>query len=207
MTIEWRWLGLQDYDHSLELQLRLHEDVRSGQHPGCILGLEHERVVTLGVRGQESEEDLPGLSLLKEQGWNIRKVDRGGMATLHEPGQLVIYPILRWSDFGWSPRRYVEVLLEVSAEALRAAGVSAVADMDRGGVYCGDAKIGFCGLRLDRGVSRHGISLNIRNSVRSFEMIRPCGIQKAPMTTLADQPGDTPRPEQFFDRWRASWPI
>lgn len=200
MTFANRWLGRQSYSQGHEQQMRAHGETVAGG-AGVILGLEHEKTITLGCRGRADADLNATYEVLREFGWRIETVDRGGQATLHEPGQLVIYPILRWSDFGWGPREYVVALLETTARTLRSFGIAAQADEARGGVFTANGKIAFCGLRLQKGVSRHGLSVNVANPLRSFALIRPCGRALESLTGF-EREAVAPAPlEDVFARW------
>lgn len=201
MSVHGKWLGLQPYDTALGLQVREHEEVSTGE-AGRVLGLEHAPTITLGCRGRAEDDLLAPLATLKNLGWAVETSDRGGQATLHEPGQLVIYPILRWSEFGWGPREYVAQLLETTARTLADLGLEARVDVERAGVYTPRGKIGFCGLRLQNGVSRHGLSLNVHNPLGSFQLIRPCGFAQESITRLIDEkPGLQITCEEVFRHW------
>lgn len=169
--------------------------------PGVILGLEHEKTITLGCRGRADADIRTTYEVLREFDWRIETVDRGGQATLHEPGQLVIYPILRWADFGWGPREYVGSLLETTARTLRSYGLAAEANESRGGVFTANGKIAFCGLRLQKGVSRHGLSVNVTNPLRSFDLIRPCGQALESLTGFEREGVAAPPLPELFARW------
>lgn len=162
------WLGLLPFEEALCRQKQAHAATLDGG-PGVILGLEHSSIITLGLRGN-IDQDIKKSSPLP-----IVSTDRGGQATLHSPGQLVIYPILPFQREGIGPREYVALLLQRTAETLQKMGVAAFPREDQAGVYTKNGKIAFCGLRLDQGISRHGLSINVHNELDLFEFIRPCG--------------------------------
>ncbi len=170
------WLGLCDYDRALEIQSQCHDEVLSGGNE-VILAMEHPLVVTLGKRGS-LEHVAPHL-------WNsVRKTDRGGQVTLHSPGQLVIYPIVSLVRHQWSVREFVCLLMKTSSQVLREIGVPTQLTSDQAGLVDlrNGGKIAFCGIRVENGVSRHGISINIKNDLELFRGIVPCGSQEMAMS-------------------------
>ena len=189
------WQGLCGYQDGLQWQRELHAEVRAGGED-VLLGLEHRAVITLGRRAQRGDEVLPSSSA------EVVATDRGGQATLHSPGQLVIYPIVDLRRAGLSVKGFVGRLLEVTAELLREHGIEAWADLDRAGVYTSQGKIGFCGLRVENGVTRHGLSLNVSNDLALFEQIRACGVSQAALASWA-QFKPAPSLEAIFEQWAA----
>lgn len=192
------WLDQVPFEEALKLQMRLHEEVKKAG-PGLILGLQHPAVITLGLRGEASKDLRSDSEVLPLP---VHRIDRGGQATLHSPGQLVIYPILPFQRMGLTPRDYVCLLLKTTCEFFRDLGLDAQVSEEKAGVFTPRGKIAFCGLRLSQGVSRHGLSLNISNDLSLFRWIRPCGISEEPLTSLAledhVQDGEMP---VLFRRW------
>lgn len=202
MKISGEWLGLIEYDNAFALQMAKSDQVR-GQKMMHIFGLEHPAVVTFGKRAS-SASDLPwGAELLKQNQISLVEADRGGQATLHSPGQLVIYPIVPLSEWGFGVRTYVRFLEEVTQHAFAAVGLRTELREGDPGVFTESGKIGFCGIRVDRGVSRHGLSLNISNDLNLFQFIRPCGTMSRPMDRLQEYQATSP--EEFFQIWQQSF--
>lgn len=169
-----RWLGLIDYNSALELQEEAYLEVKSTGIP-VILGCEHPEVVTLGKRSIRDSEILTNCR------FPIVQTDRGGQATLHNPDQLVIYPIVDIRRLGLGARSYVNLLLTVGQEILNSQGVtSKINDVDMG-IYTSQGKIGSVGIRIDRGITRHGIAINVSNNIDDFAFIRTCGFQNRAM--------------------------
>lgn len=200
--MNWRrqWWGSVPYAEALERQAVQHRAVVTGEAPGAIFGLEHPPVITLGVRGRETLDLSAEVATVQGAGWPVFRIDRGGQATLHSPGQLVIYPILPVTLWGGT-REFVRMLLETTADLLRAHGVEAWANECKAGVFTPSGKIGFCGLRIQQGVSRHGLALNVQNDLSAFRWIRPCGQAGEPLTSW-EQSGVVPPPlPQIFEEW------
>lgn len=191
-----RWLGRMAYQDALEEQLQAHAAVLAGGED-VLLGVEHPTVITLGVRGRR-ESDV----FKTARDFDVVETDRGGQATLHNEGQLVIYPIVDLRRRGVSPREFVRLLLETSARVVREQGIACDVREDQAGVYTSQGKIGFCGLRIDRGVCRHGISLNVSNDLTAFSAIRPCGMSSESLTSIRRiDPSSKENPETLFKRW------
>lgn len=180
MSLTTEWLGLIDYEKALGLQMEAVDRVRSKKSLH-VLGLEHPSVVTFGKRATV-ESDLPwGKDVLREKNISLIETDRGGQATLHSPGQLVIYPIVPLAEWDLGVRQFVELLEETTREALLRIDIATHRRPGDPGVFTERGKLAFCGIRVDRGVSRHGISINVKNELGLFELIRPCGALARPL--------------------------
>lgn len=201
MQLITNWCGLLSYQEALRLQQSTLLEVKDNNAKAILLGLEHPSVITLGKRG-EVEQDLNQTEeQLHQQEIALFRVDRGGQATLHSPGQLVIYPIVKIESLQMGVKQFVESLLETTAQALAKCGFDqAKADYERAGVYIGEAKICFCGLRMIDGISTHGISININNDLSLFRNIRSCGISNPKLVSLLEL-GTAISTEEFFNLW------
>jgi lipoyl(octanoyl) transferase len=167
------WLGLCDYEKALTVQIDTLEKVRVSGVAVC-LGLEHPQVITLGKRGQAINDLLASMETLREQGIKIIGTDRGGQATLHNPGQLVIYPIIPLRVWKLGVKDYVECLERATAIFLAEYGL----DVTRGyepGLYVEGKKIAAFGIRVLHGITLHGLAININNDLEAFKLIRQCG--------------------------------
>ena len=138
---------------------------------GQIFGFEFDPVITLGKRS-EPAVDLCGSVPAEIE---ICAVERGGHATLHSPGQLVIYPVVSLRDMGWNVRDYVCWLQRVTRDCLKSFGITSRAG-EEPGLYTDVGKIAFFGVRIRRGVTQHGVSINVSNDLRLFRHIRSCGV-------------------------------
>ncbi len=169
-------LGLMDYEAALAVQLQLHERVRQGLASGFLLTVQHPSCLTLGKHAdrkylRESVENY------ERQGFRVIPTDRGGEVTAHEPGQLVVYPILSMQAWKLRPKAFVARLLQVVVCTLAAYGLESYPSDDYPGVWLGHRKICAIGVRLKNRVSYHGLALNVKNSLALFERIVPCGIE------------------------------
>ncbi|WP_416903083.1 lipoyl(octanoyl) transferase LipB [Micromonospora echinospora] len=178
--------GLLDYQAAWDEQRRLHEAVVAGESPDTVLLLEHPSVYTAGKRTEPWDRPMDGTPVVD--------VDRGGKITWHGPGQLVGYPIVRLPDpvdVVAYVRRTEQLLIDVCAEFGLAAGrmegrsgVWVPAD-DRGPAR----KVAAIGIRVSRGVTQHGFSLNCDCDLTHFDRIVPCGIRDAGVTSLSAELG------------------
>jgi lipoate-protein ligase B len=175
-------MGSVPFGRALELQGELREEVRRGGQDGSILVLEHpEPVITLGRRGGELLYTEEGLA---RRGIGLFPLSRGGEATAHEPGQLVVYFILPVESKAASffVRKALAPLVECSE---RVAGILPRYDESRPGLWCHEMKIASVGFDLRGGVSMHGLALNVNNSLETFRFIRPCGMETTELASLA----------------------
>lgn len=181
--LEVRHLGVVDYQQAWDLQAELAAQRAADEIGDQLLILEHPSVYTAGKRTQP--EDLP------TNGLPVVDVDRGGRITWHGEGQLVAYPIIKLAD-PVDVVDYVRRLEEAVIATVREAGVDNAGRIDgRSGVWVPaddtrrDRKVAALGIRVTRGVTMHGLSLNCSNTLEHYEHIVACGIDDADVTTLS----------------------
>src|SRR4051812_33589319 len=161
-----------------------------------LLLVEHFPVITFGRRAEAAARNLiASAERLKEMGVEVVESDRGGGITFHGPGQLVVYPIVRLNEHGLSVGGYVRKLEEVMIGALSDLGVSAKKD-EAIGVWVDGKKICALGVRIKRGVSLHGVALNVSTNLRYFDLIVPCGLAGKGVTSLEKMLGKAPSMEK-----------
>ena len=193
-----RWLGRVAYDEAHAMQKRLVDERVAGAIGDQLLLLEHPPVLTLG-RNSDPAHILASDEELAARGITVVRTERGGEVTYHGPGQLVAYPIIRLHERGLLVRPLVRALESALAATCAASGVVAGRRDGHPGCWCdpdGPAprKIGALGLRVERGVSYHGIALNITVDLADFELIDPCGMPGVPSTSIARERGDSAGP-------------
>lgn len=176
-------VGLVDYVRAWDMQRAYMEDVRSGRMGGVVMLLEHPHVYTLGRRGKDTDVLLDGAAL-ERLGVQVHHVDRGGEATYHGPGQLVAYPILDLRRWGGGPVKYVRALEEALIRTLGDWGIAGRRESGLPGVWVGQEKIAFVGVRISGGVTCHGISLNVNSDLSFYGHIVPCGIAGLGVTSM-----------------------
>ena len=178
--------GVLDYQAAWDEQRRLHESVVAGERGDTVLLLEHPSVYTAGKRTEPWDRPMDGTPVVD--------VDRGGKITWHGPGQLVGYPILRLPDpvdVVAYVRRTEQLLIDVCADF----GLTAGQIEGRSGVWVPEddrgpaRKVAAIGIRVARGVTLHGFSINCDCDLGHFDRIVPCGIRDAGVTSLTAELG------------------
>lgn len=122
----------------------------------------------------------------------VVKTDRGGQLTYHGPGQIIMYPLLHLKTHGLGVKALVSKLEQAVIDLLAAQKVLGLRRDDAPGVYVNRAKIAALGLRIRRGNSYHGLSLNVDMDLSPFENIDPCGYQGLQVTQLLDTQASPP---------------
>ena len=112
--------------------------------------------------------------------------DRGGQVTYHGPGQLVVYLLFDLRRMGLSVRALVACIEESIIATLAGFSILATRERDAPGVYVDGRKIGSLGLRVRKGCSFHGLSLNVAMDLEPFDRINPCGYVQLKMTQVKD---------------------
>ena len=176
--------GLIDYDDAFELQKRLHGRVADGTLPNQLLLLEHPHIYTLGRRAKTSDI-LATDEFLSKEGVTVHRTDRGGEVTYHGPGQLVAYPIVNIKRWGGGPLKYVRALEQTVIATLGELGIVANSQDCPTGVWVNDAKIAAIGVRISRGTTTHGVSLNVDPNLSFFDHIVPCGMTDLKVTAIS----------------------
>jgi lipoate-protein ligase B len=188
-------LGHLSYTQAWKLQEAAHEQVLAGGAEQIFL-VEHPPVITYGRRPGVDKHLLASAEQLNQLGVEIVQSDRGGDITFHGPGQLVVYPIIRLADHRLSVSGYVHLLEGIIIEALAAFGVPGNTEPAAVGVWtasqnCSPAKVCAIGVRIRRGVTLHGLALNVTTDLRYFDLIVPCGLTNRPVTSLQKLLGDS----------------
>jgi lipoyl(octanoyl) transferase len=201
------WLGRVPYREAWALQRRLAGERADGLIGDRLLLLEHPTVLTLG-RNADASHVLTGPAQLAERGIEVIRVERGGEVTYHGPGQLVAYPILALSRRGLLLRPLVRALEGAMVETCAAFGVAAARRDGHPGCWCdpdGPAprKIGALGIRVERGVSYHGIALNVAPDLADFDLIDACGMPGVASTSIAAELGPAAAAPDAVER--AAW--
>jgi lipoate-protein ligase B len=182
-------LGHLDYRAAWAKQEDVHAQVLAGTDETILL-VEHPPTITFGRRAAESASHLiASVERLRGMGVDLVESDRGGDITFHGPGQLVAYPIVRLADHRLSVGAYVKALEHAVIDTLAHFGIASHLDPAAIGVWttvdAAPAKICALGVRIKRGVSLHGIALNVTTDLRYFDLIIPCGLAGRGVTSVA----------------------
>lgn len=198
--------GLGDYEEILALQEALRQRRRAGEIPDTWLFGEHPAVITQGVRGQAGDivgvaggPDLP-----------VVQIDRGGMTTLHSPGQMILYAIVRLEGGSLAAGRMSRALLRTfQAWLAETHGVRAELVAGRPGLFAEERKLLSVGISVRGGVSMHGVALNLCNDLSLWNRIVACGEPQTRPVTLSELLGRKVKPRDQRDslrRWlKTGW--
>ncbi len=190
--------GLIEYEAAIDWQRRSAESVREGRSPERLALLEHPPIYTMGARGGRRNLLAPA-ELLEARGARVVDADRGGDITFHGPGQLVAYPILNLRARRIPPTNYVRSLESTLIMALDTIGIGGGRAAGKPGIWVGGAKVAALGVRVQRGVTSHGVALNVTTDLSWFEAIVPCGVPDAPATSIAELVGNPPTMREVED--------
>ena len=192
-------LGRMAYRDAWKIQEDAHAQVLAGGEEQ-LLFVEHPPVITFGRRAGVARNLLASDEQLAKLGVEVVQSDRGGDITFHGPGQIVAYPILRLNDHGFSVGGYVHALEQAVIDTLAEFGIAATTDKSAVGVWTEDAghlaKICAIGVRIKRGVSLHGLALNVESDLSYFNLIIPCGLVGRPITSMRQMLADRTPPFQ-----------
>jgi len=166
-------LGLREYERVWDLQKDLLKKRIAGEVMDTLILVEHPPVITLG-RGASEEDILVSPEYLARRKISLFRVERGGKATFHGPGQLVAYPII--ALLKKDVHRYLRDLEETLIRLLARLGVEGRRKRGYTGVWVGEKKIASIGIGVKRWVSFHGLALNVNTDLSYFSLIFPCGL-------------------------------
>lgn len=177
-------LPTTEYSQVLDVQNRIVDRKLREHGPDVVLTVEHPPTVTLGLRGSQAHLLLTKKALA-HRGVSVFHVERGGQATFHCPGQLVVYPLIDLKKGRISVREYVSRLEESILRSLSVLGVQALRIRGSPGVWINtNAKIGSVGVRIQQGITSHGFSLNVDLVMNPDEFIVSCGKPGIKMTSI-----------------------
>jgi lipoate-protein ligase B len=195
--------GCLDYAEALRLQQRLVAARKTGVLAADLLMLlEHPPVFTLGRRGGR-ENLLVSADFLATSGIRVFQAERGGNITYHGPGQLVAYLVLDLEAARMGVKDLVHFLEEVMIRTAAEWGVAAERNPANRGIWVGNRKMGSIGIAIRRGITYHGLALNIDLSLEPFGWINPCGLADVGVTSLrvaSGRPLSMPSVRRVFKR-------
>jgi lipoyl(octanoyl) transferase len=181
------WLGRVEYAEAWSWQQELYLARLDGVVGDALMLLEHPHTYTLGRRATESDlvyEEMERVA----RGISLYRVDRGGRATYHGPGQLVGYPILALGE-RYDVVAYLRKLEDALIRTAKELGVDARRDPEHTGVWVGTNKIGAIGVKITRGITMHGFAFNVTTELDMFDGIVPCGLNDRWVTSVHAETG------------------
>ncbi len=179
--------GLVEYHKALQRQKLLVQEIQEQRNKNVLVLCQHPPVITIGRNGG-SGNIVSSPDLLEKAGISICETDRGGDVTLHNPGQIVGYPIFNLLDYKqdlhWFLREIEECIIDtIAIFGLQGGRVSGLT-----GVWLDEnRKICAMGLHCSRWVTSHGFALNVNNDLSQFNYIIPCGISDKGVTSISKE--------------------
>jgi len=169
-------LGVVNYHETLDL---MKSHIQKADFNNEIWLLEHPPIFTLGTAADKNHildaKDIP-----------VVETDRGGEVTYHGPGQLVIYFLLDVKKLNFGPKKLVSTIQEFVKDLLADLSIDCNFIVGAPGVYVDKKKIASIGLRISKGKSYHGISINFDMDLSPFKQINPCGYEGLEVTQIKD---------------------
>jgi len=182
--------GLVEYNAAWDIQRDVFSKRTQGAADDHLLFFEHPNTYTLGKTA--SKTNLIGSEdFLRENGFSVVDIDRGGDITYHGPGQIVGYPIISLTEWHQDAHLYLRSLEEVLIRVSEEYGLSAGRKEKYTGVWIGERKIAAIGIKISRWVTMHGFAFNVNTNLDLFNGIIPCGIKDKDVTSLARELNNT----------------
>ena len=175
-------LGLISYSDFLTVQSDLLDKRINGLIEDTLVVAEHTPVVTLGRLSRE--EEVSDKDFFIDKNIPVIRTNRGGNATYHGPGQIVLYPVVDLADKQKDVSAYIDLLEKTICRSMECLGVAVSKNGQKRGVWFGEEKVSFIGVAFKKWVSFHGVSVNINNDITPFEHIDPCGEQGIKITSV-----------------------
>jgi lipoyl(octanoyl) transferase len=181
--------GMIDYNEAWEKQRELVKLVQSEPNKNVLVLCQHPSVITIGRSGSDNNV-IPEEGFLNKLGIQVIHNDRGGDVTLHNPGQLVGYPIFNLNNFKTDLHWFLREIEEIIIETIEEFNIKGGRVDKLTGVWIDDKrKICAMGLHCSRWVTSHGFALNVTNNLDEFGYIVPCGITDKQVTSIAEEIG------------------
>ena len=176
--------GLQDYNSTWQEMVSFTEN-RNNHTEDELWTLEHRSVFTQGLSGKSEH-------LLKETEIEVIKSDRGGQITYHGPGQLIVYCLIDIKRLGIGVKQMVSIIEKSIIDLLSDYSISSHKMPGAPGVYVDGSKIAALGLKVKRGKTYHGLSLNVDMNLSPYSLINPCGYKDLKITQMSNLTDNKP---------------
>ncbi len=191
IPLDTRYLGRLGYRAAARFQSDAVAARARGESSDIAFVVEHDPVVTLG-RSPGYALGAEQVARLGEHGVEIVETDRGGRATYHGPGQLVVYPVVSLRERGNDAHGYVRSLERLIIAWLATFGIEARVEAGLTGVWTEGGKIAAIGVGVRRGIGYHGFAVNLAPDLAVFELFEPCGLDGARVTSVLRETGSAP---------------
>ena len=168
------------YQDAISIMEKRLLDVNENKSRELIWTLEHEDLYTAGTSFKEEE--------ILDKSLKIIKTNRGGKITYHGPGQLICYFVIDLKKRNKDIRKLISLIEKTIIDTLKIYNIDTFADKDNIGIWYNDKsgvkKIAAIGIRISKWIAYHGFSINIKNDLKRYEAIIPCGIKDKGITNL-----------------------
>ena len=176
--------GLQDYNSTWQEMVSFTEK-RNNHTKDELWTLEHRSVFTQGLSGKPEH-------LLKDTEIEVINSDRGGQITYHGPGQLIVYCLIDIKRLGIGVKQMVSIIEKSIIDLLSDYSISSHKIPGAPGVYVDGSKIAALGLKVKRGKTYHGLSLNVDMNLSPYSLINPCGYKDLKITQMSNLTDNKP---------------
>ena len=194
--MRWIDLGRKGYQETWDLQEKLRKDRIEGKIENTILFVEHSPVITVGKQKDAMNDFRKDPASIVQGGIEVIHSNRGGRLTYHGPGQLVVYFIFDLKSLHLSIKQLVCRLEKSCLVFLDRYGLVGKLKEGTPGVWLEGGKVAFIGMHVSRGVTQHGLSINVAENSHPWEMIVPCGLKETPIISIERVLGYAPSMEE-----------
>ena len=170
-----------NYKDTLKIQQDLREKIALNKSDDSLIIVEHDHVYTLGKNANPNN--------ILNSNCKVVQTDRGGDVTYHGPGQLVIYPIFNIKKKNIGVKFYVQKIEKIIQLSLDDFNIDSHVPFKETGVWTNNKKIASIGIHVSRGVTMHGLAINVTTDLSYFDHIISCGIQGVEMTSIEKELG------------------
>ena len=170
-----------NYKDTLKIQQDLREQIALNKSDDSLIIVEHDHVYTLGKNANPNNILIDNCKVVQ--------TDRGGDVTYHGPGQLVIYPIFNLKKKNIGVKSYVQKIEKIIQLTLDDLNIDSHVPFKETGVWTNNKKIASIGIHVSRGITMHGLAINVTTDLSYFDHIISCGIQGVEMTSIEKELG------------------
>ena len=170
-----------NYKDTLKIQQDLREKIARNKSDDSLIIVEHDHVYTLGKNANPNN--------ILNGNCKVVQTNRGGDVTYHGPGQLVIYPIFNLKKKNIGVKSYVKKIEKIIQLSLDDFNIDSHVPFKETGVWTNNKKIASIGIHVSRGVTMHGLAINVTTDLSYFDHIISCGIQGVEMTSIEKELG------------------